>query len=164
MSDAHDRNAERLLRIRKAAEEGESTVSASEPTADVITQKIVQEITEMKRKNDALATQIKEMRQEQQKRSVELDTLRSRQHTLAEHLNQQQQRTASTPQASAVSATATKTYVDDKLLTLKVQLGCIGLVAALFWVAVYFGSGRGKSEPQQSSAMSSSVSETGRAQ
>ena len=163
MNDPHDENAERLRRIRKASAKADPTASTSEPSPDVLTQKIVQELMKIKRQNAELTEQVKEIRLEQQKQSAELNALKSRHRTQIERQNQQQERAASKAQATAASATDTKMYVDDKLLTFKVQLGCFCFVVALVVAVFWFVSERDDLEPQQSSTTHLPVFEERRA-
>lgn len=138
MSEAHDNNGERLRRIREATKKAEAEASASESAVDAFTQKMVQEIVTVKRQNDALASEVREARQEQQKQAAELDALRSKQQRMEARLHKQQEQLAQQPARPIPSPSDIDARIRDKLLVFKVQLGCIvcgiALVAAAFWL------------------------------
>lgn len=149
MSNVHKKYSERLHRIRVATKKAEPLAPASEPAADVLTQKIVQELTELKRQKDALTAQVKEIQQERQKQAAELDALRRKQRSMDEHLKTQQEQLASKPQAPTVSTAASKSYIDKKLLVFKVQLACAVVFIGITVTTFLLWPKRDKTEPQQ---------------
>lgn len=146
MNNPHDKNTERLRRIRKVTENAEAAASAAEPTADVITQKIVQEIAELKRQRDALAKQVKEMQQQQQEQQAALKTLKGGQQQIVDYLKRRKEPEAT--EQSCPSLADIDARILDKLHLFKVQLACAVVVIGLAVAAFLFWPERDEPEPQ----------------